>query len=76
MQVGRHGSSALRIWWATVLSSKRSGGRKRPPLPLSSLGAGALPLYSVRCVFKSAEMCPQTPALGLNLSAGLIPLPT
>ena len=33
MRVGRQGSSALRIRWATVLQSKGSGGGKRPPLP-------------------------------------------
>ena len=38
------------------------------------LGVGAV--IPVRCVFKSAEEWPSTPALGLNLNAGLIPSPT
>ena len=42
--------------------------------PASSfLGIVAPPWYLVRCVFKSAEVGPQTPALGLNLNAGLFP---
>ena len=42
----------------------------------SFLGVVAPPWYQVRCVFKLAEDRPQTPALGLNLNAGLIPSPT
>ena len=74
MQMGRQGGSALRIRWATVLSSKRSGGQKRPPPPFWEQQL----LLSIRGrhVFKSAEELNSTPALGLNLNAGLIPSPT
>ena len=65
---------ALRILWAAVLSSKRSGGGKGPPLPfwksqlLLSIGSG---VYS-----NQLRGGPQTLALGLNLNAALIPSPT
>ena len=76
MQAGRHRSSALRTQWATVLSSKGSGGLEKTTS--SFLGVVAPPWCLVRCVFKSAEgwSGPQTPVLGLNQNAGLIPSPT
>ena len=65
MQVGRQGGSAPRIRWAIVLSSTGSRGQKRLPLPLalSSIQEG---MYS-----NHQKGGPQTPALGLNLIAGL-----
>ena len=53
MQAGMKGGFALRIWWATVLSSEGSGGRKRP-LFLSGGSRSSL-VSTQRCVFKSAE---------------------
>ena len=37
-----HGSSALRIRWAAVLSSEGSGGGKRPLLPVSLSSSSSL----------------------------------
>ena len=42
MQAGRQGSSAPRIWWATVLSSKGSRDGKRLPLALSLSSSSSL----------------------------------
>ena len=58
----------------TVFFIQGEWGLEKPTL--SFLGVVAPPGYLVRCVFKSAEGLPQTPALGLNLNAGLIPSPT
>ena len=74
MQVGRHRSSALKIWWVTVLSSKGSGGRKTLPLPLSSSSSSSFSIW--KGVYSNQKKAgPQTLALGLNLNAGLIPSP-
>ena len=52
MQAGRHCSSALRIQWATILSSKESWGWESPPLHFWEQQL----LLSIRwCVFKSTE---------------------
>ena len=40
--MGRQGDSALRIRWATILSSKGSGGGEKLPLPLSSSSSSSL----------------------------------
>ena len=73
MQAGRCGSSALRTRWATVLSSKGSGGGKRPAS--SSLGVGAPPQYLVKCVFKSAEGWSSNPSPWSESECRLPPIP-
>ena len=50
MKAGRQGGSALRIQWATVLSSKGTGCGKRLPLPLSSSSSSSLE-YSKRVFY-------------------------
>jgi len=67
------GSSAAGIQWATVLSSKGSGGWK--VLPLSGSSSSSLVSGKV-CIQIRRRGGPQTLALGLNMNAGLIPSPT
>ena len=73
MQAGKQGGSAPRILWAMV-SSKGNGSWKSPHLHLSSCSSSSL--VSDRVYIQiSQKGGPQTPALGLNLNAGLIPSP-
>ena len=53
MQVGRQGSSALRIWWVTFFIMQGDWWLEKTAS--SFMGVLAPPGYPVKCVFKSAE---------------------
>ena len=74
MQVGRHGSSAPRIGsGGTQFYHPRGVGVGKVHLFLSGSSSSSL----VSGVYSNQQKGdPQTPALGLNLNADLIPSPT
>ena len=71
--MGKQGGSApLDLMGYNFIIQEELGWEKTAS---SFLGGVAPPWYPVRCVFKSVKGSPQTPALGPNLNAGLIPYP-